>query len=379
MQKVFSTIILFGALQGLIITALLFFSQINRKPNRILALLILLITLASLQLYGNYSNWLGSYWLRDISQVIPMVFVMPIGPLIWLYVQALLDPEFNITDKHRRHFYPVLVDLVPSLTVIIYIFGTAIHLIDKKPGAWAHFLDNYNVYADIPRWVAVSWYVWLSAKYLSLHKNGINTNEKNVKWLQQFNRVFMVFQGIWFLYLVPYVIPRFTDFMLDTFDWYPVYIPMAILIYWLGIKGYSISYHQKTTAKKLKTNQLTPDQIDQVLTVLIKAMEEDKAYLDPELSLSSLSRMTRLPAKTISAVLNQHVQASFNAFVNGYRIEECKAKMIKSDWQHLKISALAAECGFNSQATFQRSFKEIVGIPPSEYLKSEALTTQIGI
>ena len=137
MQKVFSTIILFGALQGLIITALLFFSQINRKPNRILALLILLITLASLHLYGNYSNWLGSYWLRDISQVIPMVFVMPIGPLIWLYVQALLDPEFNITDKHRRHFYPVLVDLIPSLTVIFYIFGTAIHLIDKKPGAWA--------------------------------------------------------------------------------------------------------------------------------------------------------------------------------------------------------------------------------------------------
>ncbi|MCW3118733.1 MAG: AraC-type DNA-binding protein [Chitinophagaceae bacterium] len=383
MQKVFLTVILLGILQGVIVTALLLFSKLNKKPNRILALLIWLITLAIFNLYGNNSNWFGSPALRDIAQVIPMIFVMPVGPLIWLYVQSLLNPDFKILKKQRRHFYPVLVDLVPSLTIIIYIFGRATNLFVTNPGPWANFLDNYNVYADIPRWLSVSWYVWLSAKYLSAHKTATgektHVNKNNFKWLMQFTRVFMVFQSIWLLYLVPYVIPRFTGFMLDTFNWYPVYIPMAVLIYWLGIKGYNISYQQTAADKKMKANNLTPEQIAQAVTALTKAMEKDKAYLNPDLNLASMCRMTGLPAKTISAVLNQHLQSSFNAFVNGYRIEEFKDKLSKSGWQHLKISALAAESGFNSQATFQRAFKELMHISPSEYMKSAALNTQIEI
>ncbi|MEI9807657.1 MAG: helix-turn-helix domain-containing protein [Bacteroidota bacterium] len=38
--------------------------------------------------------------------------------------------------------------------------------------------------------------------------------------------------------------------------------------------------------------------------------------------------------------------------------------------EQLTIAGVAAECGFNSQATFQRTFKEITGIAPSAYRKS---------
>ena len=294
--------------------------------------------------------------------------------LFWFYVQAMLTPEFKITKTQRRHFYPVLIDLVPSLIVIFYIIGTATDFIVRKPEPWANFIDTYNVYADIPRWLSVTWYVWLSAKYLSVYKNRINGNlnghEKNIKWLRQFIRAFIVFQSIWFIYLVPYIIPRYTSFMLDTFNWYPIYIPMVILIYWLGIKGYIISYQQIVADKKSIVNNLTPELIEQVVTSLTKAMEKNKAYLNPNLNLSLMVKIIGFPAKTISAVLNQHLQKSFNVFVNSYRIEEFKDKLTKSDWQHLKISALASECGFNSQATFQRAFKELMGMAPSEYLKS---------
>jgi hypothetical protein len=103
-------------------------------------------------------------------------------------------------------------------------------------------IDNYNVYADIPRWISVTAYLILSARFLAdlKLKNIIAVDGKdiNFKWLQQFVRVFLVFQIIWLIYLVPYVIPRYTDMMLNTFDWYPIYIPLAVLIYWLGIKGF---------------------------------------------------------------------------------------------------------------------------------------------
>jgi len=374
MLKVFQTIILLGALQGFIVTGLLLFSKMNKKANSILAFLILLIALASFKLYGNYSNWFGSNILRDITQIIPMIVVMPLGPLIWFYVQSMLNPEFKITKKQRRHFYPVIIDMVPCLIVIFYIIGTSANFIVRKPEPWTNFIDTYNVYADIPRWLSVTCYVWLSAKYLSVYKKRTNSNvsgyEKNIKWLQQFSSLFIVFQTIWFIYLVPYMIPRYTSFMLDTFNWYPIYIPMAILIYWLGIKGYVISYQQIVTDKKSTVNNLTPELIEQVVVSLTNTMEKNKTYLNPNLNLSIMVQITGFPAKTISAVLNQHLQKSFNVFVNSYRIEEFKDKLAKSDWQHLKMSALASECGFNSQATFQRAFKELMGIPPSEYLKS---------
>lgn len=372
----FNTIILLGCIQGLIVCGLLFFSKKNRQPNRLLAALILLISLASFNLYGNYQNWFNSAILRFLTQLVPLVIVMPIGPLIYFYVQSSLDPGFKITKKHRRHFYPVLIDLVPSLTVIIFIVGIVTRLIKNNPGPWGAFIDDFNVYADIPRWASVTCYAWLSAKYLSAYKqknNGIlNGAAVHFTWLDQFIKAFMVFQAIWFVYLVPYVIPKYTNWMLDTFDWYPIYIPMAILIYWLGIKGYIVSQQQVAAEKKTNGNAtiLSPELIQQVIAALTKAMEEDKIFLIPNLNLATLSETTGFPQKNISAVLNQHLQKSFNEFVNGYRVNSFKEKIGLPEMNHLTIAGIALECGFNSQATFQRTFKELTGKSPSEFRKA---------
>jgi AraC-like DNA-binding protein len=99
-------------------------------------------------------------------------------------------------------------------------------------------------------------------------------------------------------------------------------------------------------------------------------METDKIYLNPALNLAVMSDATGFSAKTISSVLNQHLQKSFNEFINGYRVEAFKEKIGQPGMEQLTIAGVAAECGFNSQATFQRTFKEITGIAPSAYRKS---------
>lgn len=377
LAEFFNTIILLGAIQGFIVSTLLFFSTKNRQSNRILSALILLIALASFNLYGNYRDWFHSDILRFISQLLPLVIVMPFGPLIYFYVQSILDPAFVINKKRKSHFYPVIIDLVPSLVVIVFVVGVLTKLIRNNPGPWGTFIDNYNVYADIPRWMSVTFYVWLSSKYLSdfRAKNGgmLNGHSVHFNWLQQFIKVFKVFQVIWLAYLVPYVIPKYTDFMLDTFDWYPIYIPMAILIYWLGIKGYTISQQQIMVEKKANTNNLlTPVIVKQVSETLAHSMETGKLYLNPSLNLATLSEYTGIAQKTISAVLNQHLQKSFNEFVNGYRVNAFKEKIQRQDMSNLTIAGVAFECGFNSQATFQRVFKEVTGQSPSEFRKIAA-------
>jgi AraC-like DNA-binding protein len=372
-----NTIILLGAIQGFIISSLLFFSKKNKQSNRLLSALILLIALASFNLYANYANWFNSNILTFISNFVPLVVVMPVGPLLYFYIQSSLDSNFKVTKKLRFHLYPVIIDLIPQLTALIYIIGLLCGIFKNHPQPWGNFIDTYNVYADIPRWMSVSYYVWMSAKYLSSfkqkHHGALNGQTNNFKWLQQFIRVFTAFQVIWFLYLIPYVIPRYTDVMLNTFDWYPLYIPLAIIIYWLGIKGYIVSQTETSPIKKAQSvNSTLPAE---TIALLKKSMIDDKLFLNPNLNLNILSEQTSIPQKTISFVLNQNLKKSFSEFVNEYRIEAFKEKILQPETDNLTIAGIAVECGFSSQATFQRIFKQSTGVSPSEFRKSALQTS----
>jgi AraC-like DNA-binding protein len=373
MSAFFNILILLGALQGFIVSGLLFFTKQNKRQNRLLAVLILLISLACFNLYGSYANWFGSDILRFIFQLIPLVIVMPFGPLIYFYIQSSLDPNFKIAKKQRRHFYTVIIDFVPAIAIITFILGIITKLVKNNPGPWGQFIDDYQVYADIPRWLSITIYVWLSHKYLLVYKTshpaGLNGQAINFKWLKQLVTVFIIFQSIWLLYLIPYVIPKYSNKLVDTLDWYPIYIPMVILIYWLGIKGYIVQAGLKKKANAV-SNTLSEEVIQQATAALTKAMEIDKLFLNPELNVSILAQQIAIPQKTISTVLNQHMQKSFNEFINGYRVQAFKEKIGQPGMEQLTIAGVAAECGFNSQATFQRTFKEVTGLSPSAYLKT---------
>jgi len=338
------------------------------------------MSLASFNLYANYVNWFTSDILTFISNFIPLVVVMPFGPLLYFYIQSSLDKNFKVTKKLRFHFYPVIIDLVPQLAALVYIIGLLCGIFKNHPQPWGNFIDTYNVYADIPRWMSVSYYVWMSAKYLSSfkqkHNDALNGQTNNFKWLQQFIRVFIAFQVIWFLYLVPYTIPHYTDVMLNTFDWYPLYIPLAVIIYWLGIKGYIVSQTETNLIKKAQpvNSTLSAETIVQIIASLKKSMTDDKLFLNPNLNLNILSEHTSIPQKTISFILNQNLNKSFSEFVNEYRIEAFKEKILQPETDNLTIAGIAVECGFSSQATFQRIFKQSTGVSPSEFRKSALQT-----
>jgi AraC-like DNA-binding protein len=367
-----NTIILLGALQGFIVSILLFRRKTNKQSDSLLAFLLLLMSLASLNLYCFNTGFMDKNLVtRIISWVVPLVIVMPMGPLIYFYIQSMLDPSFRLTRRHRLQFWLGLIDIVPELTAIIFIAGAYMHIIFPNPQPWGLFIDRYNMYADIPRWISLTLYTLLSYRYLK--KVSGNGGEKSAKhkWLQQFIAVFLVFQLIWFIYLIPYVLPAYSDKLLKWVDWYPIYIPLAIMIYWLGIKGFVLSVSADSEKKKKARSQELPGAIVQQATDLLeKAMEQDRLFLNPALNLELLAAHTGIPAKTISAVLNQHHHRSFNEWLNAYRLQEFKQKIREGYLQQLTISAIALECGFNSQATFQRIFKQSLGMTPSEYLKT---------
>lgn len=361
-------LILLGGVQGLITGTILFVERKSRRANYYLGALIWLMALASINLFLEYTGWYySSTTLAILHNLVPLVIIMPAGPLLYFYVRASLDPTFRITKKWKLHFVPAIIDFIPSLASLIFILGVKLKVLFPDARPWGIFVDYVLVYSDIPRWISLTFYTIASLKYFNSFGSNASKNQVEInKWLQQFIRIFLVFQFIWLLYLIPYVIPTTTDFILETFSWYPVYIPLTFLIYWLGIKGLIVTYKNK---KSTGVPALSPAIIQDVLSKLKNSMEEQGIFLNPDLNLDTLSRQIGFPSKIVSVVLNQALQKSFSEYVNGYRVEEVKRRLEENPGSNLTILGVALECGFNSKASFQRIFKEMTGVSPGALQK----------
>lgn len=365
---------LFGALQGAILAALLWFNRKgNRLSNRLLAALVGLLGLASFAV-GIPVNPLVSLFL-DLT---PLIITMPMGPLIYFYSRSLVEPDFRMGKPERRHFWAVLIDLGSKLIVWVFIFGVLLGVFDRRDNLKVgHLMDEYNTYSDIPRWISVTVYLLLTHRWLQRFRKAGPVTESQlayIRWLRPFLTVFLAFQVIWLIHLVPYLIPTTRNALLDAFGWYPIYIPIAMMIYWLGLRGYIHARNQLPPAVRKTTPAPLPKELlQETAGRLQRAMTEDKLYLNPELTVDKLGRHVQLPPKTVSAVLNQHLGKSFNSFVNEYRIDEVKRRLNDPASASLTLTGIAFESGFNSQATFQRTFKQATGVSPKEYLNRQPI------
>jgi AraC-like DNA-binding protein len=262
----------------------------------------------------------------------------------------------------------------------MFIGGVLLGLVPKGDGpAWGHVMNEYDTYADIPRWLSLTTYLILTRRWLSQYvqtgrDKKIGNQDQHLRWLWQFVNVILVFQAIWLVHLVPYILPNTRSAWLDKFGWYPLYIPIAILIYWLGLKGYLHARQSppEVVPPKVNTTFIPAETVDKAIVLLTNAMHTDKLYLDPELTVEKVGKYVQLPPKTVSFVVNQHLQKSFNAFVNEYRIEAVKEQLTNPANEHLTLTGIAFDCGFNSQATFQRAFRQATGKSPKQYIEQLA-------
>jgi AraC-like DNA-binding protein len=378
---ILNIVLLLGLAQGFVISILLFTVRTKPKlPHCLLAWLLFLLSLASLNIYLQESRLYFTVWqVSYILDLVPTVLAMGFGPLIYFYTRAVLQADFRITSRQKLHFLPIIIDLVPALICWYFFIGLLTHLLQRKDlQGWGDIIDTYQMYTDIPRWLSLTIYLILAKRFTDGYiQAGCQLEEqrkRSLQWIGFFLRVFLGFQGIWLVFLLFYISPAYRGILLEKVSYYPIYIPLAILIYWLGFKGYI--YAKSTTtpvASRLKTNsyKVPAGTIESTVAALKKAMDEERLFLDPELSLDKLVEHLGSDQKTISHVLNQHLQQSFNNFVNGYRIQEVKRRLRGQPDEHLTLTGIAFECGFNSQATFQRTFKQFTQMTPRTYLLAQ--------
>lgn len=114
---------------------------------------------------------------------------------------------------------------------------------------------------------------------------------------------------------------------------------------------------------------MTNDRAAEIASILDRKVRQDSLYLDPELTLSKLTRKLGIPAKQISIAVNQVHEQNISKLINTYRIEHAKHALATSKES---ITQIFMSSGFQTKSNFNREFSRITGMTPSEYRKSNS-------
>lgn len=100
---------------------------------------------------------------------------------------------------------------------------------------------------------------------------------------------------------------------------------------------------------------------------VFKKLEEEKFYLDTEVNIDWISSKLGTNRHYVSDYLNRVKHVSFYEYVNTLRLIYAE-RLLKEGKE--KLADIAFICGFNSDHTFRRLFKEKYGCTPLQYQKS---------
>jgi len=363
-----STPLLFAVVHGLIYIGLLCNRAIKgqRLSDFLLAGLLLcgvaLILPFMLSFGGNHILWTDLLFFPTHPGFL-------VGPLLYFYLVSRTNTELIFTRKELIHFIPFIIYVVYHLVV----FG-------QGKMATQDWIANVHLsYINTPLFILMLlsnlYYLYRSVEYYRTYRSWLNTSFSNttdidLSWFK--NLLWLVGAGIvlsWVLDLLR---------LNQTQNWWE-YFFTGILIYIISIKG----YHQgkevylnfvedKTDLSKDETdNTLASDpRLDHIKNKLDTLIQDEKIYLRPDITLRQLSSAMKCSPSEASSIINAEHQQNFNQFINHYRVESFKSNVVDPDNSHLSLLAIAYDSGFNSKATFNRVFKEKVGMSPRAYLKS---------
>ncbi len=111
-----------------------------------------------------------------------------------------------------------------------------------------------------------------------------------------------------------------------------------------------------------------------ILARLDGLMAERALYLDPELSLSRLSRRFGLPLKQLSGAIDRASGDNVSRYSNKARI--AAAQQLLADGKTVTEAMFAA--GSNTKSNFNREFLRVTGRTPSTWRTAAQVTGQVG-
>jgi len=370
-----------GALQGIVLTAVLAGQRTNRTANRLLAALVATMTIYLAA---------GPYYKAGLIRVYPHLFAVNypttwlFGPLMYLYARAASDRSWRFTSRELLHFVPAAVTIIAALPIYVMSGAEKVATYDQ----WsAQGVGGALAYLDPFKYVSGIAYSAATALFLVRHRHDVensysNIERVNLRWLLW---LCAATGGIWVM-VTALKVTHVSTAIRDG----NVAIAMALLVYGIGYMGLRqpevFSYRSversepagdtastaplqgpETPARPYERSGLGDVEAGRLKESLLRVMDVEQPWKESELTLAELaSRLNSTPHK-LSEVLNSQMGQTFYDFVNAYRVREVQRRIKAGEARSLKMLALAMDAGFASKSTFNDVFKKHTSLTPSAF------------
>jgi len=361
---------LLGAAQALLLAVALFnIRRGNRTANRLLAAFAATIAIS----ISGVSLTLTPYakalpHLRMVHQ--PFYFLG--APLLFLYLRALVSSKPGFERKDLLHFIP---------------FGLcALYLMPFYLQSGADKINSYPAY-NSPQWFRVRsgliilqfliYLVLIILMLASYKRKALDRDPATTRTvLFQIRFLLVTFLALWVIGLLHYTASLLSDSYYRTPET-DLIIPLGLTAFVYALAYLGLRKPEALTAtgdlrpaKKHETSGLPPERSERYIQKLLHFMETEKPYTDGDLTLPKLAEKLSIPAQHLSRVINERLNQKFIDFINTYRVEEAKKRLIDPAKKHYSVLAIAEEVGFNSKSSFNLVFKKHAHMTPSEYRKT---------
>lgn len=110
-----------------------------------------------------------------------------------------------------------------------------------------------------------------------------------------------------------------------------------------------------------------------LVDALMRLMADERIYRHDNISIGTLATKLGIPEYRLRRLINQRLgYRNFNVFLNNHRIEEAKAALADPLQAEVPVITIAMDAGFQSLGPFNRAFKALTGVTPTEYRRLKA-------
>ncbi len=362
----FSIITSFGIFQAFFYFLLLLKERNRSGSNFFLGFLVL-----SLGLTLNYEVIYPTGWYATlpilIKSYIPTQYL--IGPFLYLYIRALMGYAPRLRGPELIHFIPFLLILAyltpfylsPATEKIVY--GDAY----VQPGR-GPFTEECIIWGgmQISIWYyGVKCLILIRPVFRQLRKQK-DYNEMFRNWqLLLFLSIFLIL----LIFLATDFLMLFKDCTLHQFN-HLISLSLTGVIMVLGLVGMN---RMDRVTKRITLSRKGEGVSDgELIRRIILILEKEKFFLDPTLTLETLAHQLKTSRTELSRIINKERGMNFYDFINTFRVEEFKRRLFLEEYRNCNILEVALDSGFNAKSTFNKVFKNITGLTPLQYKKSES-------
>jgi AraC-like DNA-binding protein len=367
----YSTPLWFGFIQAWIYAFLLW--NRARQNNRLSDVLLGLVLVGmAFNIWEYMLGFSGIEILWKQLNFFPRTFGMAFAPLCYFYFKSQIDKDFRFSKQDVWYFLPFIIHTVYHISV--FSMGQDFVKTVEKNFHGPFFIPQLETFTEIALNV---FFIYKSLKLYNEYRKWTKTQFSDIesvsfKWFRNFLIVLVI---SFVVYLLKIVIDRAYNLDFKD-DWWDNLIGVA-LIYYVSITGYAqaqpntglVFKEEEHKFENIQKEKFNEEELETWKAKILKLMQDEKLYLQPELNLSDIANRLKTNISVLSGVVNNAFGKNFNDFVNEYRVKEFQERIQLPENKNITLLGIAFDCGFNSKATFNRSFKKFTGKAPKEFLE----------